>query len=360
MKTLYLKMGNCYKVANDEQMNMHEALPPGNYVVKQNPMTHEYYLEHVESFSIKHKLYGDTTKNASRILRTFADRDNSTGVMLAGEKGSGKTLLTKRICMDAAEKGIPTIIINHPHNGDMFNAFMQMIQQPAIILFDEFEKVYDSEEQQAILTLLDGVFPSKKLFLLTCNDKFRVDMHMRNRPGRIFYMFNFDSLSAEFILEYCNDNLKNKEHTENLVKMVAVFDKFNFDMLKAIVEEMNRYDETPQQVVKILNTKPEFSTPSRFTVEDVYYKGVKIPEEKQDTKQWQGLPLVAQHLDIQVWLPSKSTDPEDEEYENIRFTPADLKSIEAFQDKLTFVNKEGSRMTLKKEKQTYYSYGEDY
>ena len=29
--------------------------------------------------------------------------------------------------------------------------------------------------QTHVLTLLDGVFPSRKLFVLTCNDKYRID-----------------------------------------------------------------------------------------------------------------------------------------------------------------------------------------
>ncbi len=34
--------------------------------------------------------------------------------------------------------------------------------------------------------------------------------------------------------------------------------EFNFDMLKALVEEMNRYNETPTDALAMLNAKPEF------------------------------------------------------------------------------------------------------
>jgi hypothetical protein len=80
-----------------------------------------------------------------------------------------------------AKQGVPTIVINAPWCGDKFNTLIQSIQQPCIVMFDEFEKVYSSEEQEAMLTLLDGIYSSKKLFLLTSNDKWRVDSHMRNR-----------------------------------------------------------------------------------------------------------------------------------------------------------------------------------
>jgi hypothetical protein len=147
------------------------------------------------------------------------------------------------------------------------------------VLFDEFEKVYDREQQELILTLLDGVFPSKKLFLLTCNDKWRVDYHMRNRPGRIFYLLDFKGVDAGFIREYCNDNLNAKEHIERIVNVSTMFKEFNFDMLKALVEEMNRFNETPQQALALLNAKPEFDGDTTYEVKvvhdgkDVNYNG---------------------------------------------------------------------------------------
>ena len=135
---------------------------------------------------------GNVAKTSSRILNTFLDRPRSTGVLLVGEKGSGKTLLAQYTAIIAAnEKNIPTIVINKPWHGDQFNAFIQSIDQPAVILFDEFEKTYrrgdgDINYQEKILTLFDDVYSSQKLFLLTCNDKYRMNSHMMNRPGRLY------------------------------------------------------------------------------------------------------------------------------------------------------------------------------
>jgi hypothetical protein len=55
--------------------------------------------------------------------------------------------------------------------------------------------------QDAILTLLDGTYPSNILFLLTVNDKHKITTNMRNRPGRIYYTLDFAGLTPEFIRE---------------------------------------------------------------------------------------------------------------------------------------------------------------
>ena len=255
----FLKNGNTYRVTNEANVDLHYELPVGNYIVQQDPFQN-LYLERIDSFEITGKIYGDTVKHTDRIFNTFMDRKSGTGVLLVGEKGSGKTLLAKNLTVKAAKQKIPTIVINQPWCGDKFNQLVQDISQPCVILFDEFEKIYDKEQQELMLTLLDGVYPSKKLFILTCNDKWRVDTHMKNRPGRIYYFLEFEGLEESFVREYCKDKLKNKKHSDQIVKIANVFSKFNFDMLKGLVEEVNRYNETPQQALGLLNIKPEFGS----------------------------------------------------------------------------------------------------
>jgi len=347
----FLKSGNTFKVASDEALDIHRKLPVGNYVIKQNEMTGELYLEGIENFNIPNKIYGNCLKHTDKILRTFMDRDNATGVMMTGEKGSGKTLLTKNVSIQLAKQGISTIVINAPWHGDKFNTFIQNIEQPCAILFDEFEKTYNErEEQEAILTLLDGVFPTKKLFMLTCNDKWRVDQHMRNRPGRIYYMIDFKGLDADFIRQYCNDNLENKTHIETIVNVGSLFAEFNFDMLKALIEEMNRYNESPQEALEMLNAKPEFDSGTEYSVK-IVHNGVEIKEPRRS--KFEGNPLQPRGVEIEF-----DSDPDDEDSEYIwkTFKPDALVHVDGKKGEFTFQDNGTTVILTKIEKKVYHPY----
>lgn len=252
-----IRTGSTYRIVSDQDIEVCDGLPPLNYTVKQHPVSKDFYLEPVDAFVMPKKLYGDTYAKAKRVLNTFRERPLTTGVHLDGVKGSGKTLLAKVVSHLASKDGIPSIIINQPFHGDEFNSFIQSIDIPAVIIFDEFEKVYSWDSQNKILTLFDGVYPTKKLFIITTNDAQSVNNFLKNRPGRIYYSFKFDTLSQEFIEEYCNDNLKDKSQIDSILKYTKVFSFFNFDMLSAAVEEMNRYNESLQDVLNYLNIVPE-------------------------------------------------------------------------------------------------------
>jgi SpoVK/Ycf46/Vps4 family AAA+-type ATPase len=370
----YMKSGNTFRIATKESMDLHEVLPAGNYVVKQDPFEN-FYIEQIENFDVPTKMYGDTIRNTERIISSFWNREKSTGVMLVGEKGSGKTLLSKNICIELAKQSVPTIVINAAWHGDKFNTLIQSIQQPCIVMFDEFEKVYNHDEQEALLTLLDGIYSTKKLFLLTSNDKWRVDGHMRNRPGRIFYMIDFKGLDETFIREYCYDNLAKPDlkTVDTIVNISSVFAAFNFDMLKAMIEEMNRYNESPQEAMRILNVKAEFDSGAAYSVE--IYRGDR-KADRNSPSIWNGTPLSTKEICVSYWFKSKrkadsepvpknqtlavtlDSDDEDDEdsgWNEREFGTDDLVKFNNKTGQFIF-EKNGTTMILMKESPKYFNF----
>lgn len=264
-KQVYLQDGNTFSPADKNSLNVHETLPPGTYNVINTPLGFRFKV--MNDFSLPPKLYGKTEYYANRIIQTFLSRGGGTGVLLSGDKGSGKTMLASRISQKSLrEHGILTIVINTALSGDGFNRLIQGIVQPAVIIFDEFEKVYGRDAQNELLTLMDGTSSSHKLFILTCNSIHEINNYMLNRPGRLFYALEFVGLDKDFIEEYCNDNLNDKTQVRGVYAVSQFFNSFSFDMLKGLVEEMNRYGEKASDAMKMLNMKPTSDKTGTFDV----------------------------------------------------------------------------------------------
>lgn len=281
MQNYYHRSGNVTRVQDGRSGEVTSSLTPGVYSVNFNQNT-GYYLTDMDPFELPSKLYGNTERQAVRVMDTFKDRTQSTGLLLTGEKGSGKTLLSKKICVDAIAAGMPVLLVSSPFTDEGFTKLIQTIGE-CVVLFDEFEKVYDAEDQEAILSLFDGVITTKKLFIITCNDQARLDANIVNRPGRMYYRLNYRGLTEAFITEYCQDVLKNKDNIPYIITVAETFSAFNFDMLKALVEELNRYGETVREAVEMLNMKPN-RTSGKYTVEVFDDKGVLWPAKDPDTK----------------------------------------------------------------------------
>ena len=270
----FLKHGNAWSLTPNARLDVRDRLPVGCYTVCKNPLSGEYFLEEGEDFILPKKLYGKTERHSARILKTFETRQLGTqvGVFLSGAKGSGKTLLAKHI---AQKSLLPVIVVNAPYTDDRFMRTMQGIEQEAVILFDEFEKVYSEEDQEAILTLFDGVYSVRdKLMIITCNDKYKVKEFFHNRPSRLRYAIGFERLEKEFVEEYCADQLRDKDYADKINMLCTVCDEFNFDMLQTLVDELNRFSGDFEDTLDILNVKPATHARTKWVVK------VETPDDR--------------------------------------------------------------------------------
>jgi hypothetical protein len=364
--TKYYVDGTRYLPMSEKNLPLVDTLPAATYILKHSKLSNTFYLDQIDNFSLPEKLYGKIGSYVERIMHTATSRDGATGALLVGEKGSGKTLLAMALALAGQDIGWPTVLINAAYGGDNFLSFIRGIDTPCVVIFDEFEKVYGSAlgndddddllgkdgaevvNQDGLLTLLNGVYSSKNLFILTANDKYKISSYLKNRPGRLHYMIDFAGLDEDFILDYCADVLDIKENAQGIVNLARMFEHFNFDMLQALVEEMNRYGETAQEAVKLLNINAfEDRYGTSYSVE--LFKNGKVLDVHSSYKVLKHNPLSQGRFNIY------GKTSEDGESEHINFEPRELVLVDK-DGNMTFRNAAGFTVELKKNKIEEFDY----
>ena len=242
----------------DDNVEIHDSLPVGIYTLEYNNMTGEFYLsqQNFNKFKVPLKLYGNVNSIVDRILNTYKRRENKLGVLLQGEKGTGKSIISKMV-INAL--GIPVIMIKDYHdNSSAMESFLNELKVPIVIFIDEFEKIYRNDEMQAkLLSIMDGTGQSDIMFLLTSNTNEKISGYLKNRPGRIFYNIRFDGLEKEIIEEVINDMVTDPKKIEILQRACTIVGTMNFELLTAMIDEILNTDiKNVNELVYYLNMEP--------------------------------------------------------------------------------------------------------
>lgn len=218
---MFYRVGNVHRILPDTAVPT-EDLPSGFYDLRFSSMA-GFSIDKAKPFPLPSKTYGDVVERADRCITTFFDRakqGRNTGMMLKGEKGSGKSLLAKITAAKfVQDHGGVVLNIDQPFEGSGFIEVLNNIHRPTIVLCDEFEKVYktlkDGNEnehsaQEGLLSIMDGGTVHNKLFIFTVNDVHKVNEFLKNRPGRIYYDYEYSGLNDTFIEQFLNDHISRK------------------------------------------------------------------------------------------------------------------------------------------------------
>ena len=189
----------------------------------------------------------------NRVLKYFNNAaGQTTGVMLAGTKGTGKTLLAKII---AKESNLPIVVVNSSYPASKLNTFFKEFQTPVCILFDEVEKNWDTTK---MLEFLDGVqATAKKLVIMTCNDLREVSSYMQDRCSRVRYLRKYTDrdnieLISSIVADYkVNDPLKTTDFIIRNMRLLSIDNVISF--LNEVVLFQDDENMTLENILEDMN-----------------------------------------------------------------------------------------------------------
>ena len=93
-------------------LSISDNLPVGSYAVRADD--NGYFLVGQKSFvQTEKKVYGRRDDKVNKVLRGYEAMNRSVGVILSGDKGIGKSLFSRMLSMEVAERyNMPTIILD--------------------------------------------------------------------------------------------------------------------------------------------------------------------------------------------------------------------------------------------------------
>lgn len=220
----------------DLQNTQYDKLPKGVYNIGLN--LGGWFLEKMyDQFEFNYKIYNFHQDYLEYIINSYNSTEGNLGVLFNGLKGSGKTVLAKLLCN---QLNMPVIIMkSFGERNDSLIEYLSSINTDIILFFDEFEKTFD-ENDSTILKLMDGVYnnSNRKLFILTTN-KLYINNNLLNRPSRLRYLLEFNSLEPQVIEAYIKDNLKDITYYDKVLEMSQSLSNASIDVLKQVVNEIN-------------------------------------------------------------------------------------------------------------------------
>ena len=247
MEKKFLKVGKSVNFKFNTEGLECDLTPGMVYNIKVDRFTDAISLEESSGLSLPSKVY--CTQRDERFIDKVINSYNLsesgfTGVMLAGLKGSGKTVMAKII---ANKSGLPIINIDKSIRPYILKNLVEKLGNTSVcFLFDELDKVLEDYDDSVLLQVLDGSdTKGKHMILFTCNDDSKISEYLIDRCSRIRYWRKFEEMSPSLIMEVLNDKLNDKKEVKSLTDFIKDnFEVCSFDNIVSFVKEANNYPTT--------------------------------------------------------------------------------------------------------------------
>lgn len=250
----YVDNGTSAHIIKHDISNIKDILPPGLWKVAFSPMTGFYLTKELRDIELPEHIFGSSKKQLELITSRFERDNKSMGVLLTGDKGTGKTLLASQIISHYVDKGFPVILMDESfeHMDSALSNFISQISN-AVFLFDEFEKVFSKDAQQYLLNFFDEKSNMNRLSIAISNSR-AISEFMLSRPSRFFYHFKYGKLDNETITEVATYYGLSKSVADALIIYKERLDYFGYDILISIIDELQfRNTENVAEVVETMN-----------------------------------------------------------------------------------------------------------
>ena len=237
-KTIYAINGKNITLVSPVTSPVVESIPPAVYNIQfDRDGIHLIHL--LDKFDLPTTFFGDVENQHDILItdyRKAAVGKKSTGALLAGVKGNGKTLLMEKVSNTLISMDIPVINIEENIPAFILRKVIRSVG-PCCVLFDEFEKNYspsipDSERkstyQADLLTLFSDSSLKGVMFIMASNDVSAINPMFLTRPGRLKRMITFTSPGFE--------------HFTQVAKSKGVFDQIDKYTLSYIKDYLRCYE----------------------------------------------------------------------------------------------------------------------
>lgn len=226
------------------------------YLLTCDKYSDELYLKEDNDFQLPEKYYqsaGDK-RFVNKVINTFTKTQKlTTGVLLSGIKGSGKTLMAKHIAMNS---NVPIIVVDKSVRAGDIENFFSRITIDTCVIFDELDKYWSTSY---LLGFLDGVKPTgKKLVICTCNDEGEVSEYLNDRCSRIRYKRDFKCLGVDAILGILTD-VMDEEKAYDVASFIADnLGVISYDNVIVFADEViNNPNESLEDILEDLNIEKQ-------------------------------------------------------------------------------------------------------
>ena len=190
MEKKFLKVGKSINFKFNTEGLECDLTPGMVYNIIVDRYTDAISLEESSGLSLPSKVYCTQRDERSidKVINSYnLSESGFTGAMLAGLKGSGKTVMAKVI---ANKSGLPIINIDKNIRPHILRNLVEKLGDTSVCsLFDELDKVLADYDDSVLLQVLDGSdTKGKHMILFTCNDDDEISEYLIDRCSRILLL----------------------------------------------------------------------------------------------------------------------------------------------------------------------------